>query len=363
MWIDFIENIYQYGKCDSIITSVSDFGSKDEIDFMLSYFIAYKVLNAIPLSIFSSMIIITLMYRATINLIDFILKYITPIFKGEMRRINADSFCCLLFGVDDEHELLYSRYDVEYVINLLKTSRDLKLQLVDENAIDEMIDEIEFKEKSPNGKPFYQNETKQDVEAKNMKTKYLKVKKQKKKHKIIEKLDSIFRKVVYDWDPTFRFTSRFVNTMVVAFVALYYFFIYLLYFMYDSFGWIGNVVGALEPVLTDILKNGINVGDVICAISEEMCIEQLQSYGNIPIPLPKKLNQSIANVLPNLGSSVTTIFVAPVFIAFFICIIQLGCLIKDAKTHLKELYKGKCEFISKNVSNESVASSSFHFGG
>ena len=31
---------------------------------------------------------------------------------------NNDSFCCQLFDVDDEHEIIFYSYDIEYVIEL-----------------------------------------------------------------------------------------------------------------------------------------------------------------------------------------------------------------------------------------------------
>ena len=43
--------------------------------------------------------------------------------KEEMKCKNMDSFCYLLFGINDENELIYSRYDIDYVIDLLKTNK------------------------------------------------------------------------------------------------------------------------------------------------------------------------------------------------------------------------------------------------
>jgi len=59
------------------------------------------------------------------------------------------------------------------------------------------------------------------------------------------------------------------------------------------------------------------------------------------------------------------IIIIPVFASLLVCLLQILFLVKDSKTHIKQLYKGECEFVvkAKNVSNASIASASFHFGG
>jgi hypothetical protein len=42
---------------------------------------------------------------------------------------------------------------------------------------------------------------------------------------------SFFRKNVYDWNENFKFTSRFINIHVVAYLALFHFSIFILYYL------------------------------------------------------------------------------------------------------------------------------------
>lgn len=119
MWIDFIENIYQYGKCESISSETSS--GKEETRRRLWYFIAYKVLSSIPLSIFSSFIVINLTYKGMILLFDQLFR--KSYFKSRKNDTAKDTFCCSIFNVDDDHELLYCKHDVEYVYDLFNADK------------------------------------------------------------------------------------------------------------------------------------------------------------------------------------------------------------------------------------------------
>lgn len=103
-----MENIYQYGKCDSISSESSN--SVEETSRRLGYYIAYKVLSAIPLSIFSSFIIITLTYKAAINFVDFFLRYRSPKTKTILKLKAYDTIFCLIANVDDDPEIFYSKF-------------------------------------------------------------------------------------------------------------------------------------------------------------------------------------------------------------------------------------------------------------
>ena len=107
LWIDFVENIYIYGKCDSISNEASS--SLDETYRRLGFYIAYKVLSAIPLSIFSSFIIITLTYKAVINLIDFITRFRSPKTRAILAEKSRDTAFCMIANVDDDNEIIYSK--------------------------------------------------------------------------------------------------------------------------------------------------------------------------------------------------------------------------------------------------------------
>lgn len=114
LWIDFIENIYIYGKCDSIVNEADS--SLEETNRRLGFYIAYKVLSAVPLSIFSSFIIITLTYKAIINLIDFITRYRSQKTRSIMSEKSQDTFFCMIANVDDDNEIIYSKFVILFLI-------------------------------------------------------------------------------------------------------------------------------------------------------------------------------------------------------------------------------------------------------
>lgn len=165
------------------------------------------------------------------------------------------------------------------------------------------------------------------------------------------------RKFVYDPDTTFRFTSRYCNTLMVAVVALYYVFLYWSYT-------ISMNVSLLVNFLPDFLDTGtlsINVGQFLCDYVPGACLPALVEAGPISIPLPKKF----IKLFPGFKSWILAVFVVPLFASLLVCLIQVFFLVRETKTHLLEMYQGKCEFVkkAKNIPKESIASSSFHFGG
>ena len=316
MWIDFIENIYQYGKCESILIESGNAESKTNLNDQLIYFMIYKILSTIPLAIFSSVIVVMLSYRSVINLIDFLLNYRSPLMKEEMKCKNMDSFCYLLFGINDENELIYSRYDIDYVIDLLKTNKS-----------------------NTTSQPLKPNDGKYLINLK--RNKYYKIKSKVKETKLVQLLKTFTRNHIYDWDPTFRFTSRFVNTIIVANVALYYFFVYFLYFMYKKFAsWVGKYI---EELIRNAIKDGVNIGEFMCDLSENLCFEALKEVGYIQLPIPNRVKQTLSWSYPNLKESITAVIIAPIFISLFVCLFQIVNLVKETRVHLRELYKGKCE--------------------
>lgn len=236
--------------------------------------------------------------------------------KEEMKCKNMDSFCYLLFGINDEHELIYSRYDIDYVIDLLKTNKS-----------------------STTSQPLKPDGTKYLVNLK--RNKYYKIKSKVKETKLVQLLKTFTRNHIYDWDPTFRFTSRFVNTIIVANVALYYFFVYFLYFMYKTFAsWVGKYI---EELIRNAIKDGVNIGEFMCDLSENLCFEALKEAGYIQLPIPNRVKQTLSWSYPNLKESITAVIIAPIFIALFVCLFQIVNLVKETRIHLRELYKGKCE--------------------
>jgi len=251
MIIDFIQNVYQYGKCDSIYTELdlsSDSADQiEELNRKLPYFIAYKVLSAIPLFIFSSFIVIDLIYKAMINLFDFIIRNGYYWTRSQMLEKARDSFFCLLLNVDDDHEIIYTKHDLDYVFDLFNKEKLIKKSIYDDNQrvntnkIDILPNlELAFKQKYS------------------------------KKARIQPKTFFLIKLVnkIYPIDPNFRFTSKFCNTIIVALVALYYTCLLAYYF------------SILITFLTKILPENIdfsqpieiNIGDIGCILADEFCI-------------------------------------------------------------------------------------------
>ncbi len=148
MLIDFTENVFQVGKCDSIYatqTDLSHIGKEEfeELARILPYFIAYKVASAVPLFIFSSFILIDLVYKSMINLFDFILKYSTSWTKLLLVEKAKDTFCWLALDVDDDTEIFYSNHDLNYVFDLFNPKKKT------ENKEEEMDSSFILKEKMP----------------------------------------------------------------------------------------------------------------------------------------------------------------------------------------------------------------------
>lgn len=233
--------------------------------------------------------------------------------------------------------LFILRYDFDYVLRLLESNDD------DESNVEyEGENDGKGKKSSKNSK-----------ELKDLK-KSLKYVRVKKPH---EALPFKILKKIYPYDPAFRFTSRFWNTMMVGLVALYYVFLYWTYTvsMFAS-KWI-----ALIPDKIDGNKVEVNLGDLLCRYLPDFCIDQLREFGVIKIPLGSK----IVSFVPSLRSSALAVIIAPLFLSGVICLIQLFLLIRETKDHLVALYQGKCEFVKKasSLPKNSIASSSFHFGG
>jgi hypothetical protein len=333
MWVDFIENIYQYGKCESISSETTN--GKDETTRRLPYYIAYKVLSAIPLSIFSAFIVITLTYKSVINLIDYIFRSRSNLTRMFIKKKSHDSFCCLLANVDDDAEIIYSINDLEYVNRLLAKHK-------------EMTYEEEGKEDKEKNKEKMSISSQQ---AKNYTNRYAFVEKPKKS------AFYRFSNKIYKWDPTFRFTSRYLNTITVALVSLYYIFLYWTYTVSMT------VTELVIGLPAEITTNGtmINLGDILCNISSSICLEQLQALGPVPIPLPDR----IIEIYPSVKSSILSILIVPAFGAYLFCLLQIFFLVKETRNHLRQMHQGNCEFVRKavNLNKNSIASSSFHFGG
>lgn len=338
MWIDFTSNVFYYGKCDSYSGSRGIQNDRPEAQRRVIIYIVYKSLFALPFSIFSSFILINLTYRSFINLVDFIYSYRNSDRKQTMIEKAKDSFFCLIANVDDDDELIYCRNDLDYVMRLLrkKKSEDEEFSYTsDEDSETLSYDGSEKSLKTKNRDSYM----------------YSKILKKKK----VSKFKRISR-IIYKWDPAFKFTSRFVNTILVAFVTLYYFVIYIAYRVIIA------VTYNINKIPDEKLKEGklsVNFGALFCSISKRFCSKSLTDIGNIDMDVGNP------GFLPYFKENLSAVFITPLFTAAIITVLQLFFLVKDVKTHLGELYRGECTFVEKasKIGKGSIASSSFHFGG
>jgi hypothetical protein len=124
-WSDFINNIYQFSICNGFYRDIYK-EDVDEVKRHWKYFFIYKSLSCVPFTVFSSFIVVSLTYRSIVEAFDYIFrKFHNKRQNGPAMRKhfkNKDSFCCKLFDVDDEHEVIFYSYDIEYVLELLENN-------------------------------------------------------------------------------------------------------------------------------------------------------------------------------------------------------------------------------------------------
>ena len=325
-WLDFVNNIYQFSVCSGFYAEIKDeiksqTADKSEYKDRYVYFVIYKSFSSVPFAVFSSFIVISLTYRSIINLMDYMLRNIgNATLQAKLTKQSKDSFCCNFLNVNDEHEMIYSKCDIDYVIDLL-------------SGQSELVAKKSFKKL----KKYTFSVAK--VERKDFRA----------------KVENILRKVL-SWDNNFRFTSRYMNTLVVSLVVLYYF---VLWITYTLAYWSVYLTTYLPDDL-DFTNSEISVGDIFCSISDDFCIEELANFTQ-KLPVPDKIIQ----VLPWLRTSIIWVFAAPLIISPLICLLQVFLFSRDLKTHLKQLYKGDCDFVrsAEAIGNASIATASFHFGG
>lgn len=327
MWIDLAEDIYEYGRCDSI--SSEGLENKKRLEVILPYYLAYKALSYIPFAVFSSFITISLTYKSIINLIDLYHATRSPVTRSALRQKNADSCFCLLANVNDDNEIIYSISDLEYVMELLDKNRSSRNE--DENQARDSC----------------------HLTLSQYESNYIIV---RTSGKFSLKKAFIFE-YFYKWNATFRFTSRFVNIIVVSLVSLYHLFLY----------WTFHVSIVAVEFAHAIPKSFhgdrfvFNPSDIMCAISRSMCLGVLKEMGTLNMTASRRL----INFAPTLRASLISVIIVPCICAYVVCVIQVFCLVKETRKNLLEMYKGNCEFVRRasNLNKSAIASSSFHFGG
>lgn len=325
MWIDYAENLFQYGKCSELFSSFLD--KTDQMDKERNILIAYEVLLLLPVAVFMSFVVVSLTYRTMINLIDFLFRNNSPSTREELLESSQDSFCCPICNINDEHEVIYSKFDLNYVLNIFDSNKTYSYNKENEN-----IEAV-------------------DLKNLNSELKYC---------KIVSNKVTRLRKMtdfIYKPDPFFRFTSRYINSILVAFIAFYYFvvttgviiiksvtyatdFIRLLYQKNYS-----DALNALKFFLTT--PQTIRFGDICTLFADYLCIDSLSDV-EFTLPMLPNVNSSISKVNDTLNkltsidipSSLEAIFIVPIFASFLICCVQMLLFMQESRLHLKQLYKG-----------------------
>jgi hypothetical protein len=144
------------------------------------------------------------------------------------------------------------------------------------------------------------------------------------------KLRKFIRKYVYKWHDEFRFSSRIINTHVVAVLALYYFMLDWLLFGYI-------LIQALMGTVSDALYGLLFVFDEI----------------EINIPFEPILVQE----------SYVIGFILSSIVSFCICLIQVFLGIKNIQQDLILLYRGRNYALTKKLNNTAIATGHNQFAG
>jgi hypothetical protein len=316
MWCDLLDTVYKQGRCASVWTS-EDLVTEDDIRKYIGYWTAYKTINIIPTLFVASYITVNLSYRALVTFFDII----TVCKTGKEKRN------CILCDVDDETEIIYSHTDLLYVLDIFHKKDENKSQ----NSKNIKIFTQLFRNISNlNGPTITQPLDENEITAIGFHDKRKSighsvedsVTDTKKGGGFKQKLNSIFRNFVYDWNPNFKFSSRFINTHVVAYIALYHFSMFILYNLiyYD-------LLLQKYPQLFDFnLLANLTIGDLLCNFGEDFCIPELAW----PLPIPRKVVDFGNEIIPSLNC---LIFI-PFFGALLICTIQVFIGMRDTKKYL-----------------------------
>ena len=306
MWLDLIDSVYRQGICESIAISSDDDDDKRKY---VGYWMAYKTINIIPTLFVASYITLDLSYRTIVSFIGMMTACKNK--KGE------ENMKCIICAVDDDYEIVYSHCDVMYVLDLLHNKDEEKT----EGAKNMKIFTNIFKKMShlneSTGKISEINTDileRQRSSGKNEETQKIAEKKKKD-----SKLKKILRERVYDWNPYFKFSSRFINTQIVAYVTLFHF---TLFILYELVYWDIFFQSNLEVFDLNNLAN-LTIADLLCAWGDELCIPELAW----PLPIPPKIVKFGKEFIPSLNALLLT----PFFGALLICVVQVFIGMRDTK--------------------------------
>jgi hypothetical protein len=165
--------------------------------------------------------------------------------------------------------------------------------------------------------------------------------------KTTAKKKGLVRKYIYDWQSDFRFSSRFVNTHVVAIITLYHFFVFVLYHLVDFSVLIDNYLPDSAFNASDIT---LDFGSIACYFGQDFCISSLENLTFLSVSIPP----GVKKYGPELKHALKSALIVPACLAVVISMAQILFGIKDFRTHLIQLYKGKCDYLPKRTSLSNV---------
>ncbi|CAF0809485.1 unnamed protein product [Brachionus calyciflorus] len=142
---------------------------------------------------------------------------------------------------------------------------------------------------------------------------------------------NFLKRFLYDWNENFKFSSRIINSHVVALLSLTYFFIE---WTFLGIIFLKSLIGSATGSITDLL-------DV---------------FGDLNIQIT--FNQNLLVLEHHIAG-----FVVAVVLSYFICLIQVFLGLRAIQQNLLSLYKGKKEDIALLKSNASVSNGNTHFAG
>jgi hypothetical protein len=197
--LDFGLNIYKYGECDNDLfvttTGANRVEAMENSKKKIGYYIAFKILWVVPVSIFYSFIVIKQIYTTFIIFVDFLFRQSDYFYRHLLREKSRDTLFCSICNVDDENEIIYTQCDFNYVLELVnrkeKSQEDLK-----------SVSSIEKKADKSQKPPKIEREER-------LRYKHSEIVEKKRSPGTFGKL---FRRFVYDWQENFKFSSRYATT-------------------------------------------------------------------------------------------------------------------------------------------------------
>lgn len=129
----------------------------------------------------------------------------------------------------------------------------------------------------------------------------------------------------------FRFSSYFLCLQISTFTILYLFFIYFSYFIIIN----STLIDKKLPKNFHSDKVTIDVGDLLCSISPNVCYRSLNLSTNFNLP------EKFLSCLKIFSDTFVLMFTLPLVGSFIYCFLMNCLSVLDVRSHLIKLYQGK----------------------